>query len=67
MRAGRGALLKWPSWSTVSLTYGLFTQVSDSGPQGPLVLWCMHLSIFFWSITSMLIDGFEKNWHSCSP
>ena len=22
----------------ISLTFGLFTQVSDSGPQGPLVL-----------------------------
>ena len=26
------------------LTFGLYTQVSDSGPQGPLVLGCQQLS-----------------------
>ena len=33
----------------MSLTFGLFTQVSDSGPQGPLVL----------TITALDLDNFE--------
>ena len=27
----------------ISLTFSLFTQVSDSGPQGPLVVQCMRV------------------------
>ena len=32
----------------MSLTFGLFTQVSDSGPKGPLVFtWCSTVKVVF--------------------
>ena len=38
----------------MSLTFGLFTQVSDSGPQGPLVLFMEGNSATFHNILILL-------------
>ena len=36
------------------LTFGLYTQVSDSGPLGPLVIICMYISGPFWICTTLV-------------
>ena len=46
----------------MSLTFGLFTQVSGSGPLGPLVL--LYISVVVlrpWYITGIVMSGWSVN------